>query len=287
MVRQAPGAARRPRRVSALVPGAAPDLGRGRRHAASAVRAGALGLPMALAIIGGMPERFVPLVEVYREAARRAGHDAARLPLGINSHGYVAETSQQAADEFFPSYAAMMNAIGRERGWPPLARGDFDADARAARRAVRRQPAGGDRQDPLPARDLRAPAVPDADERRDAPARKRDASDRAAGNRGGPARCGRRRARPRRRREPPSPEPPRGKADGCHVEKDYHGESGIVGEARGQAGQGKRRPGLLNSGLALVEQEPATNGVVRDQDRTAARSASSMRSRTMQDEGRT
>ena len=94
--------------------------------AASAVRAGELGLPMALAIIGGLPERFTSLVNVFRESARRAGHDPAQLPFAINSHGYVAETSQQAADEFFPSYAAMMNAIGKERGWAPLGRADFD-----------------------------------------------------------------------------------------------------------------------------------------------------------------
>ena len=93
----------------------------------SAVRAGTLGLPMALAIIGGLPEQFVPLVRIFRDAARRAGHDPATLPLGINSHGYVAETSQQARDEFFPSYAYAMTAIGRERGWPPLTRTAFDA----------------------------------------------------------------------------------------------------------------------------------------------------------------
>jgi probable LLM family oxidoreductase len=91
----------------------------------SAARAGTLGLPMALAIIGGRPESFVPFVEVFREAARRAGH--APLPLSINSHAYIAETSRQAADEFFPSYAAMMNAIGRERGWAEIQRQDFDA----------------------------------------------------------------------------------------------------------------------------------------------------------------
>ena len=93
---------------------------------ASAARAGALGLPMALAIIGGAPERFVPLVAVYREAARRAGHDPATLALGINSHAYVAESSDRAADEFFPSYAGMMNRIGRERGWPPMTRESFE-----------------------------------------------------------------------------------------------------------------------------------------------------------------
>ena len=82
---------------------------------------------MALAIIGGMPERFAPLVELFREAARRAGRDPALLPVGINSHGYVAETSQQAADEFFPSYAEAMTRIGRERGWPPTSRAQYDA----------------------------------------------------------------------------------------------------------------------------------------------------------------
>ena len=91
----------------------------------SAVRAGTLGLPMALAIIGGQPERFRPFVEIFREAAERAGHGP--LPVSINSHAYVAETAQQAADEFFPSYAAMMNAIGVERGWAPIRRQDFDA----------------------------------------------------------------------------------------------------------------------------------------------------------------
>ena len=93
---------------------------------ASAIRAGRLGLPMALAIIGGEPERFAPFAELHRQAAREAGHEPAPA-LSINSHAYVAETRQQAADEFFPSYAAMMNAIGRERGWPPMTRAAFDA----------------------------------------------------------------------------------------------------------------------------------------------------------------
>jgi probable LLM family oxidoreductase len=101
----------------------------------SVVRAGTLGIPMALAIIGGLPERFAPLVDLYRSAAVRAGHDPGALPVSINSHGYVAEDSQQAADEFFPSYAAMMNAIGRERGWSGIARPDFDA-ARTPRGAL-------------------------------------------------------------------------------------------------------------------------------------------------------
>jgi alkanesulfonate monooxygenase SsuD/methylene tetrahydromethanopterin reductase-like flavin-dependent oxidoreductase (luciferase family) len=91
------------------------------------VRAGTLGLPMALAIIGGTPERFVPVVELYREAGRRAGHDAAQLQVGINSHLYIAEDSQQAAEEFFPPYAERMTRIGRERGWPPTTRAQFEA----------------------------------------------------------------------------------------------------------------------------------------------------------------
>jgi probable LLM family oxidoreductase len=90
----------------------------------SIVRAASLGLPLALAIIGGAPERFVPLVDLYRQAATEAGH--AGLPVGINSHTYVADTSQQAADEFFPAYAGMMNRIGRERGWSPMTRPQFD-----------------------------------------------------------------------------------------------------------------------------------------------------------------
>jgi probable LLM family oxidoreductase len=95
--------------------------------AQSVVRAATLGLPMALAIIGGTPERFAPLVDLYRQAAGEAGHDPAGLPVGINSHTYVAETSQQAREEFFPAYAAMMNRIGRERGWPPMTREQFEA----------------------------------------------------------------------------------------------------------------------------------------------------------------
>ncbi len=93
----------------------------------SAARAGALGLPLALAIIGGEPERFAPLVQLYREAVRRSGHDAKQLPVGINSHGYVAEHSQQAADEFFPAYAEVMTRIGRERGWSAMTRQQFEA----------------------------------------------------------------------------------------------------------------------------------------------------------------
>ncbi len=91
----------------------------------SIMRAGKLGLPLMLAIIGGSPARFKPLVDLYREAARQ-GVDSSQLAVGINSHTYVAETSQRAADEFFPAYAPMMNRIGRERGWQPLTREQFD-----------------------------------------------------------------------------------------------------------------------------------------------------------------
>jgi probable LLM family oxidoreductase len=92
---------------------------------ASAVRAGTLGLPLALAIIGGQPERFKPFVELFRRSAEEAGNPG--LPVGINSHAYVADTPQRAADEFFPGYATMMNRIGRERGWAPMERQSFDA----------------------------------------------------------------------------------------------------------------------------------------------------------------
>jgi probable LLM family oxidoreductase len=91
----------------------------------SVVRAGALGLPMALAIIGGTPERFAPLAELHRRAARQAGH--AVQPLSINSHGFIADSSQEAADTAFTSFATIMDRIGRERGWPPMTRPDFDA----------------------------------------------------------------------------------------------------------------------------------------------------------------
>ena len=93
----------------------------------SAVRAGMLGLPMALAIIGGLPERFRPFAELHRRGAAEAGHEPPRL--SINSHGYVADTMQQALDESFPYVSAAMSAIGRERGWPPTSREDYDAAA--------------------------------------------------------------------------------------------------------------------------------------------------------------
>lgn len=93
---------------------------------ASVVRAGTLGLPLAIAIIGGAPDRFVPLVNLYRETRKKQGNDS-NVQLSINSHTYIAaDTSQQAGDEFFPSYVTMMNNIGKERGWSPITREQFD-----------------------------------------------------------------------------------------------------------------------------------------------------------------
>jgi probable LLM family oxidoreductase len=93
----------------------------------SAARAGSLGLPMALAIIGGEPARFAPLIDLYREAGRRAGMADSQLQVGINSHGLVADTPEQAARDFYPFYAEMMTRLGRERGWPSMTRDHFEA----------------------------------------------------------------------------------------------------------------------------------------------------------------
>ncbi|GAO41038.1 Atu2307/SP_0267 family LLM class monooxygenase [Flavihumibacter petaseus] len=92
----------------------------------SAIRAGKLNLPMTLALLGGTPDRFVPLVNLFRKSHSEAGHDPASIRLAVNSHFYVAEDSQQAADEFYPTYARMMNRVGKERGWPPLDRAQFE-----------------------------------------------------------------------------------------------------------------------------------------------------------------
>jgi len=93
----------------------------------SVARAATLGLPLSIAIIGGMPERFVPLVELYRSTARRAGHDPDALPVCISSHGYIDDDSQRAADEYYPPFAEVMTRIGRERGWPPTNRAQYEA----------------------------------------------------------------------------------------------------------------------------------------------------------------
>jgi probable LLM family oxidoreductase len=93
----------------------------------SVARAGALGLPLTLAIIGGQPERFVPLTDLYRRAYNAAGHDPAQQRIAINTHAFVGRTSQEADDAFAPAYLAMMNKIGRERGWPPSGRPEYQA----------------------------------------------------------------------------------------------------------------------------------------------------------------
>jgi probable LLM family oxidoreductase len=94
---------------------------------ASFERAGRLGLPLMVAIIGGEPHRFRPLIDLYREAGRRAGHKQEKLKVGIHALGYVADTDQQAADEFFPGYAQAFTEIGKERGLPPVTRNQFEA----------------------------------------------------------------------------------------------------------------------------------------------------------------
>jgi probable LLM family oxidoreductase len=93
----------------------------------SVVRAGSWGLPLTLAIIGGQPERFVPLVDLYREAASAAGQDPAQIQVAINTHAFVGATSAEADAAFAAPYLAMMNKIGRERGWPPSGRPEYEA----------------------------------------------------------------------------------------------------------------------------------------------------------------
>ena len=162
-----------------------PDLGRGRRQSAV-----------------GDPRRHArtcrwrsPSSAACRSASRRSSICSARprsrpattptqLPVGINTHGYVADTSQAAADEFFPSYAAQMTHIGRERGWPPTTRAQFDAGLHLRAPSRRRQPRAGDRENPLPARSARPSALSDADERRHHAACADHALDRAVRNEG-------------------------------------------------------------------------------------------------------
>src|SRR3989440_2285224 len=93
----------------------------------SFIRAGTLGLPLMVAIIGGEPHRFRPLIDRYHWAGLRAGHSPEQLKVGVHSLGYVAETPTKAADDFFPGYARSFTEIGRERGWPPMTRAHFDA----------------------------------------------------------------------------------------------------------------------------------------------------------------
>lgn len=93
----------------------------------SFARAGSLGLPLMVAIIGGEPHRFRPLVEMYRQAGRRAGFAPEQLKVGVHLHGFVAETTEEAAETLYPAHAYTFNRIGRERGWPPTSRAQFDA----------------------------------------------------------------------------------------------------------------------------------------------------------------
>lgn len=93
----------------------------------SFVRAGILGLPLMVAIIGGETRRFKPLIDLYREAGRQAGHSSHQLKVGIHSLGYVAKTTKEAIDDFYPGYAHTFTEIGKERGWPEMTRADFDA----------------------------------------------------------------------------------------------------------------------------------------------------------------
>jgi probable LLM family oxidoreductase len=93
----------------------------------SVARAGSLGLPLVIAIIGGEPERFVPLAELYRQSARRAGHNPAELKLAVHLHGFLADSTEEAVATFYPPYADVMTQLGRERGWPAMTPEQFQA----------------------------------------------------------------------------------------------------------------------------------------------------------------
>jgi probable LLM family oxidoreductase len=95
----------------------------------SFVRAGRLGLPLMVAVIGGETHRFRPLIDLYREAGKRAGHAPEKLKVGLHSLGYIGTTTDEAMEEFYPGYAKTFTTIGRERGWPPVTRGHFNAAA--------------------------------------------------------------------------------------------------------------------------------------------------------------
>ena len=97
----------------------------------SVERAASFGLPMALAIIGGAPDRFIPFADLYKQVYKTSGHDVSQMQISINSLTYIAGDAQQARDEYFPIYAASMGKIGKERGWPPITRQQFDATTSA------------------------------------------------------------------------------------------------------------------------------------------------------------
>ena len=94
---------------------------------ASFVRAGTLGLPLMVAVIGGETHRFRPLVDLYRQAGQQAGHAPEQLKVGLHSLGYVADNAQEAVDDYYPGYAETFTRIGKERGWPPVSRAQFNA----------------------------------------------------------------------------------------------------------------------------------------------------------------
>ena len=93
----------------------------------SFIRAGVLGLPLMVAIIGGETHRFRPLIDLYKEAGKKAGHPPEKLKVGLHSLGYVANNMQDVIDDYYPGYAEMFTKIGKERGWPPVRREHFDA----------------------------------------------------------------------------------------------------------------------------------------------------------------
>ncbi len=152
----------------------------------SFVRAGTLGLPLMVAIIGGQPARFRPLVDLYREAGRRAGHPPDQLEVGLHCIGFVGDTTQQAADDFYPGWAQMFGTIGRERGFRATRPRAVRRDVRPRRRLPHRRPADGRHQDPPNQRRPRwhLAHLPPDDER---PARPREppARDRTARHRRG------------------------------------------------------------------------------------------------------
>ena len=163
----------------------------------SVVRAATLGLPLTIAIIGGQPAHFVPLVEpVPPRLGDAAGH-AHDPQLAINTHGFVAPTREQADAAFAPSYLTMMNRIGRERGWPPSGRAEYDALTSPLGAVAVGSPGAGRREAALRARAVRAPALHPADEPRHRRARGCAAGDRAVRDRGGAD-------RPRRGGTPPA-----------------------------------------------------------------------------------
>lgn len=103
------------------------QFGLGAGNSELVIRAGVLGLPLVLAIIGGSPVQFAALVKLYKRAATKAGHDISKLPVASHSHGFIAEDTETAADKFFPSTQHVMNVLGKERGWGHYDRSSFDA----------------------------------------------------------------------------------------------------------------------------------------------------------------